>query len=74
MKDALAKESVSIVDQIVAQNFGANAPKCTHVKINGQKNDSTYNGTAFFANGKSLEIIIKYNAKTDWVEVEIPNQ
>lgn len=74
IKETLAKESVSVVNQIVTENFGANVPKCTQVIINAQTDGGTYNGTAFFANGKSLGVIIRYDEKNGQIEVEIPNQ
>ena len=74
LKEALAKESVSIVDQIIARNLGANAPKCTHVEIGDKKDDNTYNAKAFLNNNEALDIFVKYNEKTNYIEVEIPNR
>ena len=73
-KKVLENESVSLVNQIVENNYGARAPKCIGVVITSQKNDSTYTGIAMFDNHKTLKIFIEYYKKTDRIEVTIPNQ
>lgn len=70
---SIEETSVSIVNEIIAENFGdyIDVAKCTSVTILKETGDDTYKAEAHLDNGEDLIISIEYYKKTDQVYVNI---
>ena len=72
MESALEAAARPIVNESLVSNFGRDAASCTHVEINRKVSDRFYNATAYLDNGNSIQIVIKREGDSIYVQLENP--
>ncbi|MCI7799664.1 MAG: hypothetical protein MR555_08145 [Spirochaetia bacterium] len=68
-KGSIEKGAVQVVNQMLEENLGKNAPECTDVEIISDLGNGAYIATAFLDNGNTIHISIQYYKKTSQIEV-----
>jgi len=55
----IERAAVSVVNDIVRDHLGLGAPECTGVKLDGGGTDGVYHGTATFASGDQVPVLVE---------------
>lgn len=67
----IEESAVSLVNQIIEENYGSNGAECTKVKILKEISKNFYYALATLDNGNDLRIYIEYMPESNYIEVRL---